>query len=68
MKIKYAKEKNDPIVTLILEQKGRFTLRKIQSNSASLLLTQSKEDVDNFVVSLSAELPTLARMFFYMVF
>ena len=68
MKIKYAKEKNDPIVTLILEQKGRFTLRKIQSNSASLLLTQSKEDVDNFVVSLSAELPTLARMFFHMVF
>lgn len=60
MKIKYAKEKNDPIVTLILEQKGRFTLRKIQSNSASLLLTQSKEDVDSFVVSLSAELPHLS--------
>lgn len=51
--MKYIKEKNYAIVTLTLKEVTRqISLRKVQLNSATLLPTQSKEDVDHFIVSL----------------
>lgn len=51
--MKYIKEKNYAIVTLTLKEVTRqISLRKVQLNSATLLLTQSKADADHFIVSL----------------